>query len=311
MFNKFSMALLAGLFFVSCSSQAETKLMSQEFKKLSEVQHASEADYIFLKDSSGKEWIYKQITNPTPEDQIVVVLEVLASKIAQSADIPINRVRVISGRDSFEHRFFDQYPGTLHLKVTGKNVENSPPWEGFDLHQKFRTPFMIARSGPLPLEETGLRREVILTMAKHPDLAKIAALDTYLGNNDRSNPNIFFDGKAFYGIDMGNCFMGNLAQIAYEKIKEFLEQKSTISSEEFLGLVRYREVLQSLITQFPAAKMTALLEHLLEEAGFVPNNSLLWDEGTERKVKKWKLAIEENYQSSLKLVALLEKIGNE
>ncbi|MBS0648820.1 MAG: hypothetical protein JSS10_06325 [Verrucomicrobia bacterium] len=311
MFYKFSTALLVGLFFVSCSSQAETKQISQPFKKLSEVQHASEADYIFLQDCSGKEWIYKQITNPTPEDQIVVVLEVLASKIAQSMDIPINQVRVIPGKDSFEHRFFDPFPGTLHLKVAGKNTENSPPWEGFDLHQKFRTPFMVARSGPLPLEETGLRREVIQNMAKHPDLAKIAALDTYLGNNDRSNPNIFYDGKAFYGIDMGNCFMGNLAQWAYEKLKEFVEQKAIFTSEELLGLVRYRDVLQSLITQFPPARMTALLDHFLEEAGFVPNNPLLWDKGTEQKVRKWKLAIEENYQSSLKLVALLKKIGNQ
>lgn len=302
----FFIALLA-CFFLFPSKNTTSP---QVFKKLSEVHHASDADFIFLQESTGQEWIYKQITDRSPEDQIAVILEIFASKIARAVNIPINQVRVISGTDPFEHRFFDKYPGSLHLKVPGKPVEKCPPWEGFDLHQKIRSAFIIARLGPLAPEEIGLRREVIQNMAKHPDLAKIAALDTYLGNNDRSNPNIFYDekGDAFYGIDMGNCFMGNLAESAQEKLKGFVTQSLSFSKEELIGLDRYRQVLVSLISQFPPSKTFALLEETLEEAGFVPGNPLLWDEGTERRVKKWKLAIEENYESSVKLTDFLKQM---
>jgi len=312
----FSIALLGCFFLFShvVPPRAGTASSSTPaFKQISEVFHASDADYIFLQESMGSEWIYKQITNLSPEDQIVGILEVVASKVARTANIPINEVRMISGSDPFEHRLFDQYPGTLHLKVPGKSVENCPPWEGFDIHQKIRSPFTIARLGSLAPEEIGLRREIIQNMAKHPDLAKIAALDTFLGNNDRSNPNLFYDkeGDAFYGIDMGNCWMGNLAQSAHERLKECFVQKFSFSPEERLGLDRYRQVLRSLISLFPPAKTFALLEHTLEEAGFVPSNLLLWDEGAERRVRKWKLAIEENYQSCVELADFLELIDKD
>lgn len=304
----FFIALLGCFFFFP--SKNTLSASTHVFKKLSEVHHASDADYIFLQEGGGQEYIYKQITDRSPEDQIAVVLEIFASKMARTVHIPINEVRMISGSDPFEHRFFDKYPGSLHLKVPGKPVEKCPPWEGFDLHQKIRSAFIIARLGPLAPEEIGLRREVIQNMAKHPDLAKIAALDSYLGNNDRSNPNIFYDekGDTFYGIDMGNCFMGNLAESAQDKLKEFVAQPHAFSKEELLGLERYRQVLSSLISQFPPAKTIALLEETLEEAGFVPGNPLLWDEGTERRVRKWKLAIEENYESSVKLTDFLKQI---
>jgi hypothetical protein len=306
----FLIALLPCLFLLSHFYPTKELPSKQEFTKISDIKHASDADYIFLKEGIGREWIYKQITDPNPEDQMSLILEIFASEIAHTVDIPINQVRLISGSDHFEHRFFDTLPGSLHLKVPGKSVESSTPWDGLDIQQKIRSPYLIERLGPLSAEEIGLRREVIQNMGKHPDLAKLAALDTYLGNNDRSNPNIFYDEKAnaFYGIDMGNCFMGNLAQSAYEKLQEFFAQNPSFSKEELLGLSRYRQALQSLVSEFPSEKTIALLEHTLEKAGFIPSNSLLWDEGTERRLKRWKLAIEENYQSSVKLVALLEQI---
>jgi hypothetical protein len=310
----FLIILLLGFFFFPHLYPLKRLLptSTQAFKKISEVKHASDADYLFLQESIGQEeWIYKQIIVPSPEDQIVLVLEIFASEIAQTVGIPINHVRIISGDDYFEHRLFDKLPGSLHLKVPGKCVEDYPPWEGFDIHQKIRSPFIIARIGALASEEIGLRREVIQNMAKHPDLAKIAALDTYLGNNDRSNINIFYDEKvdAFYGIDMGNCFMGNLAQCAQEKLQDFFAHNSLFSKEELLGLNRYRQALCSLISQFPPAKSIELLEDTLKKAGFVPDNLLLWDEGTERKLSKWKLAIEENYKSTVQLINLLEQIN--
>lgn len=305
-------ALLPCLFLSTHFSPPKEPPSAQKFTKISDIKQASDAQYIFLKDDVGQEWIYKQIIDSNPEDQMSLILEIFASEIAHTVNIPINHVRLISGSDHFEYRFFDDLPGSLHLKVSGKSVESSTPWDGLDIQQKIRPPFVIARLGALAPEEIGLRREVIQNMGKHPDLAKLAALDTYLGNNDRSNPNLFYDEKAnaFYGIDMGNCFMGNLAQSAHEKLQEFSTQNPGFSEEELSGLSRYRQVLEALVSEFPSEKTIALLENTLEKAGFVPSNFLLWNEDAERRLRRWKLATEENYQSSLKLIVLLEQITN-
>lgn len=124
-----------------------------EFKKISDVGHASHADYIFLQDTEGKEWIYKQIVEQSPDDQIVIVLESVAAEMAKAVKIPLNQVRLISANEAFPHSFLASYPGSLHLKVQGKSVEDSSPWEDFDIHQKIRSPFLIARKNPHYLQK--------------------------------------------------------------------------------------------------------------------------------------------------------------
>jgi hypothetical protein len=281
---------------------------------VSEVQHASHADYQVLQDQNSQEWIFKQITDPSPDDQVVIVLEKVASEIGYAVNIPLNFVRLVNGDDDFPFRIFPNLPGSLHLKVPGKSALDIPPWEGFDIHQKFRTPFQIARNGPLPPEEIGLRKEVIFNMAKHPDLAKIVALDTFLGNSDRSCGNVFYDleTNCFYGIDMGSCLMGNLAKAAIEKLSldsdNFQNMVVGFSAEEITGLKQYQQALISLISHFPPEKTLALLTSCLSEAGFVSTNALLWNEDVERKITKWKRQVIENYDSSVELVALLREI---
>ncbi len=280
------------------------------FTKTSAVQHSSVADFIFLRDSQNKEWIFKQLTETSPDDQIVLVLEEMASEIARTLNISLNHAEIVAASDWFEHRLLPNFPGTLHLRVPGASVEDNPPWVNFSIQQRIRSPFQIARMGPLPSEVTGLTKEVIDTMSKHPDLPRIVALDTFLGNNDRSAPNVFYDAKGdrFYGIDMGSCLIGNLAQCAHEKILLYSAEISSLSTQELQGLVSYRKTLQSLTEQFPPANMISLLDQLLKKAGFTPNNSLLWNKDVERKLKKWKLAILENYNDSIKLVNLLQEL---
>ncbi len=277
-----------------------------EWRKLSDLQHASHADYFFLRDKNNKEWVFKQITEPAPDDQVVTVLEIIASEMSHTVGIPLNFAKLVPANEKFSCRIFPNLPGSLHLKVPGKGAEDSLPWSGFDIHQKFRTPFQIAKNGPLPKEEIGLRKDIILNMSKHSDLAKIVAIDTFLGNSDRSNGNIFYDTEtnSFYGIDMGSCLMGNLAQIAIEKISSNMH----FSKEEVEGLKQYRETLLSLISHFPPEKTIALLNHCLKEAGFVSTNPVLWSEDLERKIGKWTRLVNENYNSSLELVSLLQKI---
>lgn len=267
---------------------------------MSDVMHASHADFIFIRDREKREWIYKQITEKSSDDQMAIVLETVASDIARSLGIPLNHAIMVGPTEEFNHRIFENCPGSLHLKVGGKPVVELSPWEGFDLHQKFRTPFMEASKGPLNPEEVGLRREIITTIAKHEDLQKIVAFDTYLGNIDRSDNNIFYDAShnRFYGIDMGNCLMGPLPGCALKQLEQFFSQ---LSMEEKQGLKGYKDSLGLLVKNFPPAKLIALLNQHLEKAGLTPN-----DEDSIRKFNKWNKLIENNYLSSLKLISYLD-----
>lgn len=275
---------------------------------LSEIKHATHADFQFLWDNEGREWIFKQITEKAATDQIVNVLEVWAAEIASEAGIPINRVELISANDRFEPRFFAEYPGTLHLRVPGIRVEELAPWPDFDLHQKFRSAYVTALRGPLPSKKIGLRKEVIETMSGHPDLPKIVALDTVTGNNDRSNSNIFYDEVTdrFYGIDMGNCLADNLAARACEQL-ERLSVSYTFSSDEQRALKEYKDALTDLTIRFPPDKTIPLLEHYLEAGGFTFGSPLHSAE-VEQTIEKWKNTIEEGYGSTLVLIELIENL---
>lgn len=88
--------------------------------------------------------------------------------------------------------------------------------------------------GPLPPEKTGLTLAVIQDMAKHPDLPKIVALDTFVGNADRSCPNLYYDKVAdrFCGIDMAASFSSPLAFWACQQLVKL--KKSEFTQDEYL-----------------------------------------------------------------------------
>jgi hypothetical protein len=307
MFSKFYiLSHIASVCLISPSLDfAKTK-----FTAISEIYHSSDADFIFLKDNTNQqEWIYKQISDQSPDDQIVIVWERIASEIASTLNIPINQVFLISPDDDFEYSFIPKYPGSLHLKVSGENVEKKLPWEDFDIHQKIRSPFMTHRLGPLQRENIGLRKIIIQNMGKHEDLAKLVALDTYLGNNDRSALNTFYDAKnnAFYGIDMGNCLTGNLPLYADENLRKIIEEKIELSKEEKAGLDIYKKTLELLVLQFPPTRIIELLEHSLKKAGFSKENNLLWNTHVEQKIQNWKNQIDANYKSTVKLLSTLNE----
>lgn len=281
-----------------------------EFQKRSEIRQASHATYVFLEDKHKQQWIFKQITEPAPDDQMVIVLEELASDIAEQLNIPINVCKLVSSDKPFTHRIFQGFPGSLHKKVPGQCVEDIATLSDLDLHQKFRTPYMVAAKGPLAPEEIGLRRKTITSMGKHRDLPKIVALDTFIGNIDRSQPNLFYDAKndGFYGIDMGNSLMANLPELALKRLKQAADEGVVFTKEEKEALKIYKNTLDALIQQFPPTKLIAMLENLLQIAGIQSNNTALWNEDAEQKLAKWNRQIRQNYNHTILLTEYLQTI---
>ena len=63
-------------------------------------------------------------------------------------------------------------------------------------------------------------------MSFHSDLASLCALDTFIGNYDRSWENLSYNSTTnrFCGIDQGSSFTKKLAPLTYRRVKE-LEKK--------------------------------------------------------------------------------------
>lgn len=198
---------------------------------------------VFLEDAVGEQWILKQIKDPTPQEQFLLVIDATTCAIGCALSIPVNKIVLISPGTPFPGRRFMDLPASFHALAAGKSVEEKLPWTSFDLHQRLRkegSP-QWKKWGPLPPEETGLSPAVLQTMAGHSSLPAIAALDTFTGNADRSNPNIFYNEETdtFCGIDMAAPFNSLLAASACNQLQRVLRKEITLTSSEILALGRY------------------------------------------------------------------------
>ena len=141
-----------------------------------------------------------------------------------------------------------------------------PPWEGFTLHQR------LPKGDRLPYERRGLTPEVMDNMARHPMLPSIAAFDTFVGNGDRSSPNLFYDTPtdSFTGIDLAAAFNRRLASAALYQIACL--QSTTPEVEK--ALRAYAAHLTLLIDRFSPEEVDRILAECFEEAH-------LWELGEE------------------------------
>lgn len=291
--------------FTSSFLSGATYHRGSDFEPASQILRGEDSAYYFLKDANGKKWIFKQYVQAEPEDYMDLVYEVLASRVAKELDIPINYVEFISKEDPLVPKILRDEPGTLHLEIPGVSTEEKLPWDDFDLQQKLRSAWMVQKLGSLSPEEKGLRPEVIENMAKHPDLPKIVALDTYLGNMDRSLPNIYYDetGDHFYGIDMGNSFKGNLATEAIGQLQRMKKEGVTFSPSELEALNQYRMMLELLAETYPPEVILSQMDEILLQGKLT---DFLSNEDFQNRLQRTRQWMRELYESTLQLIHVLK-----
>ncbi len=296
-------------FFIPTLLFSESLVDLHQLRPTSEILEGEETHYLFLCDNHGKEWVFKQNKSREADQALELICEVLASQMAETLQIPINYVELVSTQDIFAHKIVAQDLATLHLKVSGIPTSDNYPWPCFNVQQKFRTKWMEKKKGPLLDEEKGLTRAIIENMAKEKSLAQIVALDTYLGNMDRSCPNLFYDEKtnSFFGIDMGNIFRGNLAKEASDSLKRIQSMGVTFSFQELEGLKEYGNILKLLAQSFPPTKIKEMLSKLIFKANF--SKEALSNEGYNERLEKIHSLIEESYLTTLQLIEELKEIS--
>lgn len=219
----------------------------------------------FLREESG-EYVVKQIKDLDPAEQRLCAVDTAAHRIAASVGAPCNRVTLIPRGVDHPGKRNPDHCASLHTRAHGKDCEVMPPWEGFTLHQR------LPKGDQLPLESRGLTPEVIDNMARHPMLPCIAALDTFVGNGDRSSPNLFYDEltDSFTGIDLAAAFNRRLASAALYQIACL---RSTTPEVEN-ALRAYAAHLTILIDRFSPEDVAKTLAECFEEAH-------LWELGEE------------------------------
>ena len=238
-----------------------------------------------------KKYCVKQYCEP---DKIFLSLkEVLISLIAESANIPVNRVRLIPAETFFPGKTYKKRMATLHTFVPGESLQ-SIKYPEVDIQQ-------FNKKGKV----FGLTRNVINHMSLSPNLAKIVAFDTFTGSKNRSRVNVFFDKKSndFYGIDLKKAFLKDLGYLTYESIKKMYAAKS-FTSRQIDTLKIYCDTLKKLIAKNSPSDTCKKLDALVKTTNLNHKYVLL----TRNSVEECKEMIFQNYNSTKKLVKLLDEI---
>ena len=247
--------------------------------------------FVFIKDIANNLFIIKQVNQSSSTMQLKMVREMLAAYIAESNNLQANRVRMIPSNYFIPGKQDITRPATLHTIVPGCPVST------------------LSNSSKLDIKQSIKERSVIHNMSLHPNLPAIVAFDTFIGNNDRSKGNFFYEKKSntFWMIDMEKSFMHNLCSTACKALHVFLNDQSlTFTRAQINGLVIYRDTLKKLIKEHPPHTLHKKLDDFVSQAGIKPASH----NKVAERIQQYKHTISESYTSAQQLVALLDKLIN-
>ncbi len=249
----------------------------------------------FLEDEKGNKFCVRQITRTTDSAEFGFVREVIASYVAESANIPVTSVRIIPKNLPFPGKKFQERLGTLQNCALGESKHT------IALHLEQRMKSTDAE------KEKGLTRHVIKQMALHPDLPKIVAFDTFVSNPDRSDNNVFYNAITdhFCGIDLELAFKlptkRDLGYYACLRILEMIVKKTILSQKELQALQVYTKTLKKLFDKNEPRQLYKNLAHVSLQAGYCANAKEV-----DKKFEGYKDKISRQYASIKILLELLD-----
>jgi len=261
--------------------------------------------FVSIIQNDSKRNIVKQIMDPALDEQFLLVLDMLGSIIAEHANIPCNRLLTFSSFQKYDPlKKYSNLPAAHFSFVPGMTTENKNCiYNNIDIQQRFRKKdsYYWKKYGPLPSNLIGISRNVFQNAIEHSDLVAILALDTFLGNADRSKPNLFYDIKAnsFWGIDFGGIFNKDLSLIALKQIKSYF---GNLSKPEKEGLRRYLIVLSDILNKNSLDSVIFRLFQITKDLGFPLDHPIV-----QARLHFHSKIIQQNYYNTQKLIYFLER----
>ena len=204
-------------------------------------------------------FVLKQVQpNTSAARKFAPVNEWLGARIADEADIPMNCVSMIPSTSDFALKPFAGYPATLHTFIVG-----TIPMVNKEIDGR-----VISLPAINILQIKGLTLDIIKNMSKSPNLAKIAAFDTFLGNSDRNYENYYMTSKGhFVGFDNEKLFHAHLASGSLGELQKLIASGVQFTPEEVAGLRIYRDTLAQLINQFSLPTIYTYMDEGIEMSG--------------------------------------------
>jgi hypothetical protein len=238
----------------------------------------------FIVDHANTVFLLKQTNRPGPTGELIAVRDMFATHIAESHNLPANRVRLIPKNMNLPGKVRKGIAGTLHLCVSGKNLSGK---SGLSLQQ------------PISVQ-------LIKDMSQHDDFPRIVALDTFLGNAARRNNTLFYDEATnrFAAIDLESAFKTQLAEVTRSFFKAYLNNKSLVlSKKQFDSLTVYRDTLKMLVKNNSIQDQHGLLDYFLAQVGIARK-----DKKVAQLIALYKTRIKENHAYCQEVVTILDAL---
>ncbi len=250
-----------------------------------------------IEDRQRNKFCVRQIKQKERRMDFSFVREVLASHVAESANIPVSCARILPKELDFPGKYFPKRYGTLQICALGKNKHHRK----LRLAQRMKSTFLE--------KERGLIRQIIACMALHSDLPLIVAFDTFISNPDRTGNNIFYNAKTnrFCGIDLELAFKlpykRDLGYLAGLRIKEMLSNKVKLNPKELKALKLYTKTLRELSEKNSPMKTYKILQDVASKAGFFCE----LNDSMHQKFVRYKEKISRQYKNIELLIQLLDQ----
>lgn len=303
--------------FVIQSCALQTKILfDNDLNSFSIVESCLEhtgTDAYIRKITDGQNiYILKQIRDSALDEQFLLVNDAIASTIGFEANINVNQVFFVPYNTAKNLKKYPERAATLHTYINGKNLAQEQPGfltEDFTLQQLvINSDALWYKKYPFAINQQGFTKDIIETISFHEDLISIVALDTYIGNSDRSLPNIFYNQKNnhFYGIDQADAFSKKLPFFACERFQELIESGyfKTCGTKIIDSLKKYKNVLLFLKdTTLPSA----VIQDMHKLASYLEPNSSQ-NNILQERLKFHELIIADNYKATEQLINLINQI---
>jgi|SRR5579862_907552 hypothetical protein len=254
---------------------------------------------------NGVRYIIKQ-KKECSKTRISVIRDALASYIARKLKIA-HSVEIISPEDDISGKIYQHCPATLLTVAPGKIIRH------LGENHKFFT-LSLQQRNLEELDEKILNKwldaTIISQITWHKQLPVIVALDIFLCNSDRHRGNLFYDDEtdSFCAIDMDNIYRRNLPAFAYQNLEKMINiDKKKFTQEEIQAITKMKKTLEFLLQNYTPKKIIAQLYTFARQAGYVDDGSEV-NKSITKKIKSHKKIIKQSYQSSRKLISLLDGI---
>ena len=263
----------------------------------------SKSNLRLLEGIHNEQLLLKQAIKSHPKAQIKLIYDVIASHMAQALGLPCAEIELIPLSDICCHKFFSDQIALLMTRVPGIIIRKGSKYFKLDLRQKIKKG---------DVEKTGVTLEVMRNMSLHKDLALMLALDTYLGNSDRSPGNASYDeaNDRFYAIDFGESFDLPLCRGVRVTLKKIKDGTYKLTSDEWESLALYKRALQNIVQLYPPEKIGQELDYLIDYSGLIDqtlvNRKFSGDiKDTVEKIKKF---MDVQYSETRELIHFIDTI---